>query len=161
MKNLINKNKGFSIVEVVVAAAIVLLIGTAFTGVLSQTTSLSSRALRIAQTSSLLEEGAEAVKTIRDEDWATISALNLNTVYYLSYNTNTNKWSLSTTPNTIDSLFTRTVVFSSVNRDVNEDISDTGTVDVKTKKVTINVNFNTQNGVVDKSMSFYISDIFN
>ncbi len=159
-----NKNiqkKAFSIIEVIVAAAIVLLVGTVFVGVLSQTISLSGRSMHVIQASSLLEEGAEAVKTIRDNDWTTISNLTVGTTYYLSYSSVTNLWSLTTTPSTIG-IFTRTVVISAVNRDSNDDIvSSGGTLDVKTKKVTITTSFNSQSGTISKTLVFYISDIFN
>lgn len=161
MIKFLHKNKGFSIIEVVVASAIVLLIGTGFTGALSQTIALSENALHIGQATSLLEEGAEAVKSIRDDSWTTISGLTVGTTYYLSFNDTTKKWALSTTANTIDSMYTRTVVVSAVNRDSNDDIASTGTLDASTKKVTINVIFNGRTGQVTKTLSLYISDIFN
>ena len=117
--------------------------------------------MHVIQASSLLEEGAEAVKTIRDNDWTTISNLTVGTTYYLSYSSVTNLWSLTTTPSTIG-IFTRTVVISAVNRDSNDDIvSSGGTLDVKTKKVTITTSFNSQSGTISKTLVFYISDIFN
>jgi hypothetical protein len=109
----------------------------------------------------LLEEGAEAVKSIRDANWSTISGLTIGTTYYLSYNTSSNAWSLTTTPSTVDS-FTRTVVFSSVNRDSNDDIAAAGTLDARTKEVTITVSWPAEDGrTLSKSLSLYIADIFN
>lgn len=161
MNKLLNTNKAFSLVEVIVAAAIVLLIGVAFTGSLSKTISLSNRALRTAQSTALLEEGAEAVKTIRDNNWATIAGLTVGTTYYLSYNTTTDIWSLTTTPSVIDNIFTRTIVLSSVNRNATDDIAVSGTLDPKTKLVTVTTTFTSDGMTVTKSLPFYISDIFN
>ena len=165
MSKIIKIYKGFTVVEIVVSAAIILLVGTVFTSVLTKTTFLSSKALRIVQTNSLLEEGAEVVKIIRENDWNTISGYSLNTNYYMDfypYNVNENVWMLSTTPNKVDNIFTRTVVFSSVNRDSNDDIvTSGGTLDARTKKVTVTVSFNVQGTTFSKSLVFYITDIFN
>lgn len=126
---------------------------------------LSNQALRQTQASFLLEEGAEAVKSIRDASWATISGLTLGTNYYMTFNTGTNTWSLGTTPlGTIDGLFTRTVVLSGVSRDSNDDIVTSGGTydDARTKKVTVSVSWPLSDASTSsKDLSFYISDIFN
>ncbi len=153
--------KGFSLVEVLVACAIIsvstfALISSAQKGIL-----LSNQALRQTQASLLTEEGAEAVKSIRDTSWSTISALSLNTNYYLSYNNSTNVWSLGTSPTSlIDSVFTRTVVISAVNRDATDNIASAGTLDSRTKKITINISWPESNGTKTKTLSYYLADIF-
>lgn len=156
------KNYGFSLIEVLIACAIITtsifaLISTAQKGI-----SLSNQALRATQASFLAEEGSEAVKSIRDGSWATISALSLNTTYYITYNTSTNTWSLSTTPTAaIDSIFTRTVTFSQVLRDSNDDIAATGTADSRTKKVTVVVSWVSSDGsTISQTVPFYLADIF-
>ena len=112
------------------------------------------------QASYLLEEGAEAVKTIRDGSWATISNLTVGTTYYLSYNTSTNAWSLSTTANTIDNFFTRKVMLTAVNRDANEDIAASGNPDTRTKEVSVTVTWPYSGTTISKTLSFYLADIF-
>lgn len=162
MKNIFykNSNKGFSLVEVVVASAIISIITFAIVSAAQKGLALSQRALHQTQASYILEEGAEAVKTIRDANWTNISALTIGTTYYLSYNNTTNTWSLSTTASTIDSFFTRKVQLSEVNRDANDDIASTGTVDTRTKKVDVIVSWLSSGITVSKTLSFYITDIF-
>lgn len=156
-------NSGFSLVEVLVACAIISVMIFALMSAAQKGILLSSNALKQTQASLLLEEGAEAVKSIRDANWTSISNVTLDTTYYLSYNTNTNLWSLSTTPTAlIDTIFTRTVTLSQVFRDANDDIASSGTVDTHIKKVTINTSWTASDGTTfSKNLSFYLADIFN
>ncbi|MFA6393178.1 MAG: type II secretion system protein [Candidatus Paceibacterota bacterium] len=172
----LNKKKrkftiGFTLVEVLVACSIItismfVLMGTAQRGV-----SMSGLALSKSEASLLLEEGAEAVRAIRDNDFATISSLSLDTPYHLFFNTTTRVWVLD--PSTvnlsgsipsypIDGKFDRTITISSVGRDANDDIlASGGTVDARTKKVSVDVSWVSSGITNTKSLSFYITDIFN
>jgi len=169
-KNKFVSNKGFSIVEVIIATAIISVTIFALMSTAQKGIELSNQALRQSQANTLLEEGAEAVKSIRDADWVTIADLTLDTDYYLFFNITTNIWSLnlsSITPSgsipiyPIDSIFTRTVLVSSVDRDANDDIIELGTLDLKTKKINITVSWIASGGLKSKSLSFYLADIFN
>ena len=114
-KNILNKKRGFSLVEVLVACAIISLTIISLMSAAAKSIELSYRALKQVQASLLIEEGVEAVKSIRDNNWDTISVLDLDTEHYLSFDINTNKWSLSVDPTVpIDEVFTRKVIFSSV-----------------------------------------------
>lgn len=159
-----NYKGGFSLIEVLIACVIISTSTFALMSASAKGNQLSVKAVRQTQASFLLEEGAEAVKSIRDADWANISGLTVGTTYYLSFNTGTNVWSLGTTPTSpVDSIFTRTVVFSAVNRDANDDIvSSGGTLDARTKMVTVSVSWTTSGGEASsKDLVFYLSDIFN
>ncbi len=159
--NKINITTGFTIIEILIACAIISASSFAIVSAVHKGIQVSNQALRQVQAGLILEEGAEAVKTIRDNSWATISSLSLNTTYYLSFNTSTNLWSLTTTaPSAIDGIFTRTVVFSEVLRDSNDDIASSGTTDTRTKKVTVSVSFGLSSGTTTKDIIFYIADIF-
>ncbi len=157
-----NKNTGFTLVEVIIACSIISLVTIALMSSASKGIELSGRALRQTQASMVLEEGVEAVKSIRDNSWTTISNLNLDTNYYLTFNTNTNTWSLGITAVTpVDSIFTRTVVFSAVNRDANDDIASSGTLDTGIKKVNVTVSWQTKTGTNSKNITFYLTNLFN
>lgn len=153
-------NKGFSLIEVIIASAIISILTFSVTSASQKGLLLSQRAMHETQASYLLEEGAEAVKTIRDGSWATISNLTVGTTYYLSYNTSTNAWSLSTTANTIDNFFTRKVMLTAVNRDANEDIAASGNPDTRTKEVSVTVTWPYSGTTISKTLSFYLADIF-
>jgi Tfp pilus assembly protein PilV len=161
-RGLLNSKAGFSLVEVLVACAIISLTIISLMSAAAKGIELSYRAVKQVQASMLIEEGVEAVKSIRDNSWDTISALDLDIEYYLSFDINTNTWSLSIDPTApIDDVFTRKVVFSSVDRDENDDIVSSGTLDEKTKKVNVTVSWLSQNETVSRSINFYLIDIFN
>jgi type II secretory pathway pseudopilin PulG len=151
------KNKGFSVIEVVIVCSILSICVFALMSSSAKSIQVSNQSLRQAQATLLIEEGVEAVKTIRDNAWTNISNLTNNTNYYLSFN---NTWSLATTPNTIDGIFTRNIVFYPVYRDGDYNIASSGTLDQGIKKATVTVLFNNSSGVVSKSLSFYVSNIF-
>jgi len=161
-KNII---KGFSLVEVLIACAIISISIIALMAASTKGIQLSNETLRQTQANLLLEEGAEAVKSIRDAAWTNISAITPDTNYYLTFNTGTNTWSLGTTATgAIDSIFTRVIVFSGVSRDANDDIVTSGGTydDARTKKVTVTVSWpSSENSTSSKDLAFYISDIFN
>jgi prepilin-type N-terminal cleavage/methylation domain-containing protein len=162
---MIDKNKtqqkGFTLVEVIIASAIITILMFALMQAAQKGIVLSSQALEKTKASFLAEEGVEAVKSIRDNDWNTIANLSLNTNYYLSFNSNTKKWELNNTNNIIDSQFTRSIVFNSVNRDSNDDIvSSGGSLDGLTKKVTVEVSWSSYGVSNNKNLSFYVANIF-
>ena len=166
-------NKGFSIIEVVIVCSVLSICVFALMSSSAKSIQVSHQALRQAQATLLVEEGVEAVKSIRDNSWTDISSLTINTDYYLFFNTSTNLWSLrlsssgtsapsGSIPNyPIDSVFTRKIVVSPVYRDGNYNIASSGNLDAGTKKVTVTVSWNGQSSVVSKNLSFYISNIFN
>ncbi len=156
MKKLNIKN-GFGLIEVVVGAAI---ISIAFLGLMS----VANLSFKILQKSSnnikagfLLEEGAEAVKIIRDSGWNNISSLSNGVNYYLNYNGVT--WATSTTLVYVDN-FERKFVLNEVLRDANDDISPSGVVDPDTKKVTISVFWKEGGSAVVQTFSIYITNLF-
>lgn len=170
-KNKKTKSKlvcGFTLVEVLVACSIISVSMFALMTTAQKGLSLSNQALIKSQANLLLEEGAEAVKSIRDNNWADVST-NV-TSYHLFFNTTTKLWSLNSSTSSlsgcipfypIDGVFNRTVTIASVGRDANDEILVSGgTVDPGTKKVIINVSWVTGVGLSSKSLSFYISNIF-
>jgi Tfp pilus assembly protein PilV len=163
MKKIINnkfKNSGFSVIEVLIACLIISMVSLSLISATTKGISLSNRALRQIQANMLIEEGAEAVKAVRDSSWNNISSLTEEN-NYLSFASNT--WSLSNANQTevIDGIFTRTIKLSSVNRDANYNIAPTGNIDAQTRKVSVVVSWNSSGVTVSKQISFYINDIFN
>lgn len=150
-------NLGFALVEVLVATAIITGSVIATINVAQKSIQISRLSLHQAQATLLLEEGAEAVRSIRDTSWTGISSLASGTSYYPTY---TGIWVLSPTSSTIGS-FTRTVTFTNVLRDSNGDIvSSGGTADTGTRQVTVSVSWSELGTTQTKSLSFYIANIF-
>ncbi|MCC7436640.1 hypothetical protein IT402_02065 [Candidatus Nomurabacteria bacterium] len=152
------KQKGFFLIEVVVATAVAATVVIFLLGLVQNTVRISAAALERTQASYLLEEGQEATKTIRDGGWSNISLLSNGTNYYFLWSGS--EWTLNTTPSSVDS-FTRTISFEEVYRDVNDDIASSGgTLDTRTRKGTVTVSWTTSSGSSkSESLTFYIADI--
>jgi len=149
---------GFMMVEVLIALSIIVVSILAAMGVTQKSVSVSRQSLHAAQAAFLLEEGTEAMRILRDNNWSNVSGLNPINTYYFSFSGTT--WSVSEAPSQIG-IFTRTARVDSVNRDaVTGDISISGTNDPGTKLITITVSWSESGRVVSKNLMFYLSDIF-
>ena len=145
-------------VEVVVVASIIVVSILAAMSVTQKAIYVSRQSLHISEASFLLEEGAEIVRIYRDNSWSNISSLNIGINYYPSFVNNA--WVLSTVPSTLG-IFTRTVSIANVNRDAStEDIAGSGVNDPGTKLITIIVSWTEGGDIINKTLSFYIMDIF-
>jgi hypothetical protein len=126
------------------------------TATLQKSVQVAQLSLARGQANLLIEEGAEAVKLIRDTSWASITAIPTNTTRYLAFTGGT--WTVTSTPNTIDG-FTRTIVVTDVSRDATDDIASTGTLDTGTKKVTVTVSWQAKGTTQTENLIFYVADI--
>lgn len=155
-----NKTKGFMTIEVLIVAAIITVSTLAAMMVTQKSVSVSRQAFHVTQASFLLEEGAEAVRILRDNAWTNISGLTAGTNYYLKFSGGT--WITSSTASDgVIGIFTRTVGMSNVNRDgITKDIATVGTNDVGTKLITVTVLWNEGGTALSKTLLFYIMDIF-
>lgn len=150
--------KGSLMIEAIVAISIVTIIILGSMTVAQKSLQISQRSLTHTQANFLLEEGAEAVRIIRDDNWNNISNLALNADFYLVFNSGT--WSLNSTPNTIDQ-FTRKVQLASVYRDASTgSISSGGNLDSGAKLITITVSWHESGILISKNLQFYLMDIF-
>ncbi len=160
------KNKGFSLVEVLIGAGIILMATTSVLSAYSLYLRAAVSNTSNIQASLLSEEGIEAVKSIRDGSWTSnIVPLSLNTNYYLAWNSSSSLWTLSTTASSIDNTFFRTVVFSNAYRDSSSNLTASttfgATIDSGTREITANVSWLDRGATSTRSISTYISNIFN
>jgi hypothetical protein len=108
----------------------------------------------------LLDEGAEALRLMRDDGWTTnIASLTVDTPYRLAWN---NAWTATTSTALIDNYFDRTFTLSSVSRDASsyDIVSSGGTADTNTKKATVSVSWNDGSGTTTKSVELYLYNRF-
>jgi type II secretory pathway pseudopilin PulG len=152
------QNRGFMIVEILIAISIITVVILAMMVVAQKSIYVSRQAVDATEATFLLEEGAEAVRILRDNNWTNISGLTASANYYPLFAGGT--WTLSSTPNTVD-IFTRKVSVAAVLRDnATKDVSVSGTNDPGTKLVTVTVSWVEGGTTVTKTLSFYILDIF-
>ena len=154
-----SQTAGFSLVEIVLAAAIIATTLVSVVAIAGKSVQVSHQALDTYIAATLLEEGAESVRTLRDTNWSSISSLTTGTQYYPTFSNTTHSWSLTTTPTTVG-IFTRSVTVGSVNRDGVYDIATTGTSDANARLVTITVSWPEGSQTLSKTLSFYILNIF-
>ena len=126
-------------IEVIIVLALFLLISVGVIGALSSSLGASKRGSDTIAATGYVKEVVEAVRSIRDRDWAEVTA----GTYGLD--TGAGYYELQGSGDTLgpNNNFTRTITIEDVNRSpgLQGDISDTGTNDPNTKKVTVDINW--------------------
>lgn len=156
--------RGFSLVEVVIGTALILLSLTGLVAGYSFYLKAGLKNTDTLKTAFLLQEGAEAVTLLRDDAWNTFSALAVGVPYYLSWSGT--KWTATSTATTTDALFTRTFVLDEVyRRDSDKDIvasssPDTKTLDANTRKLTVRVSWGTAQSAEERRVVTYLANLF-
>lgn len=141
-------NKGQSLIEILIAIALTaIFLPALITGLVASREGRAQQIQRLEATT-LAKEVEEAVRTVRENDWNSFA---VNGTYH-PINSGTT-WTLVSGSELING-FTRSVVVSDVQRDINGDIvASAGTVDPSTKKVEISVSWNTP---ITSSVSYTI-----
>lgn len=152
-------SKGMSLVEVLVAAAIIVASVVSIMGAYAGLTSLSLKNTPKLQAAMLLAEGAEALRIMKESGWSTnIGNLTNGTTYRFTWDNSESRWKSTTTVSLIDGMFDRTFVLSAVNRDATtfDPVTSGGTLDSNTKKAVIQVSWSDGTSTTTKSVETYI-----
>lgn len=149
--------KGFSIVEVLVVAALLLTVTVSVSQIFPRFIVSFREASSAVKANYLLEEGVEVVKIFRAESWGkNISALQNNTPYRVSFDVGNMTWATTSSAELIDGKFDRTIILSEVYRDMDGKIASSGNVDADSRKVDVNVLWQTEAGTTTKTLTTYI-----
>lgn len=117
---------GIALVEVLLAVAIITVIGVAVSySIISYTTARESL-LTDVKTAYLAEEGYELMRALRNDDWSTFESLALDTPLFLSVSTST--IAIAGGSEVIDGTHSRQVILREVWRDSDDDITASTTV---------------------------------
>lgn len=155
IRNTQGDTRGAGLIEVVVGTAI---IAVSIVGILAALNLFVRAGLGTTadvQATFIAEEGLEVMRGLRDGAWSNIDSLASGTAYHLARVGGA--WEATTTAQTVDEKFTRTVTIDDVyRRDSDDDIvpatsTDPNTLDPDTKKVTVSVSW----GVVDTTHVAY------
>lgn len=153
------KNKGISIVEVVISSAIIAISVVGIVTALQSFLIISLGNSEKTQAVLMLEETSEVVQYIRDKGWsANINYLDDQTDYYIVWNGL--DYSLTDSPQLEKGKFTRKLVFEEVYRDSNDDIVESGTLDEGTRKVVVNIEWTGTDGSQTVSSEFLIHNVY-
>lgn len=154
-----SKNRGFGLVEIIVALAIITSALLAIAGVSRLAFAVSQQSVLRLQAGFLLEEGIEALKSIRDRSWDDFSAIPTATTSYLVFLGGV--WeSTSTEPALISGIFRRSAELQNVLRDANDNIAASGEPDADSRKVIVRVLWKERGSDVSKEVISYINKIF-
>jgi hypothetical protein len=155
----VNKySRGLSLVESVIASAVVSLFVGALALSFSAFLRVTSVNLESVKAAFLVEEGMEAVKFLRDADWQNIASLNTDFNYYLNFTGSS--WELVTEGFLMDDLFLRSLVFDDVFRGSNGEIVQSGgTLDPGSRILSVSVSWFSRGATTTRSVSTYIADI--
>ena len=161
-KNIFNvkKNKGISLIEVIIASAIITLSMISISAVYGNFLTLSLANTDKVQAAFLLDEGNEAIKTIRNYSWSSIASSTINTDYYLIWQDN--RWQSTTTPFLIDGKFIRKFTIENVYRDPDtlNIVYSGGVINNDSKIIKMEVNWDYKGTTLTKNSSMYIFNLY-
>lgn len=152
-------NKGFSVIEVVLAAALFMLFSTSAVGVVLQGFNANRLGAEETIANQFAAEGIEAVKSIKNQAYS-----NLVNSTGIGVTRISNVWAFSGTNNILThnstDNYTRVIKVESVNRDGSGNIvASGGTLDPDTKKITSTVSWNFNSARPESVvLSSYLSD---
>ncbi|MBI5134378.1 MAG: hypothetical protein HZA81_03265 [Candidatus Taylorbacteria bacterium] len=157
-KRTTDRTKGSSLVEVVVAAAILGSVSLAFFGSFAALSRFHQKSMLSIKGSLLAEEGLEALRLMKDDGWTNLSAIPTATDRYLALGTST--WSASTTPEVVDGVFYRSFRLYPVSRDASDDIVTAGgTVDPDTLLAESAVSWSWRGSTTTVTYMTYVTNI--
>ena len=119
--------KGISLIEVLVGVAVLSMVLGSVVLTLTVFFSSAGRTLADTRATYLAEEGIEAMRFIRDEDWNEIVSLATSTTYYFDISTTT--LATTTVPEVIEGIYSRSFVLDNTERDGNDDLVESGGTD--------------------------------
>jgi hypothetical protein len=150
--------RGSALAEILVSGAIILVVMTSLYATHSFFVVQAHTNTQKLKANFLLEEGIEAVKTMRDFGWANISDLSEGSDYYLQFTGG--RWATSTAESAVDGVYYRTFVVENVNRSSSGDIATSGgTLDAGTRKLTVTVSWQNRGATSTRELSTYIANI--
>ena len=149
---------GSGLIEVMIGIAVLTTVVIGVVSSFQYMVRTSAETAHATQAQFLLEEGLEAMRIRRDDAWSNLSSLTPGTWYTLFWNGTT--WTTSAGTISIDGIFDRRVKIDTVRRDGDDDIAASGTLDPNTYKVTASVSWNTGTASTTRTLSTYLTNIF-
>ncbi len=140
MSTLFSKHdKGFGLVEILIAASIITVVITAASAAWNQYIKLAAASAITVRTALLTEEAGEALQLIRDRSWTSnIAPLINGTAYYLTWNGS--NYATTTTPIAFRDQYAIKFMMSAVSRDGSSNIvTSGGSNDTNSRRATIQI----------------------
>lgn len=132
------QRSGFSLIEVLVASAIITTVVVGVVGALRLYASTAAADAARTQAALQTQETAEVLQILRDEGWSDhIANLSLGVSYQLAWNGSS--YQATTSPVLIDGIYQRSFTLSAVHRDSNDNVAASGAVDNGSRLATITI----------------------
>lgn len=148
--------RGQSLLEVILVTFLFAVLGTGLLSTVLSSTFVSSRGLEYSVGTGYIQEGIEAVRSIRGRDWSELT----NGTHGLT--TASGYYDFAGTSDALDGgRFTRTITIEDVYRigSLSGQIADSGVLDAATKRVTINVTWEVPAGLTKNiDAVFYVTN---
>ncbi len=158
----VRRSAGFGMVEIIIGTAVLATTMLGISALFQKTLSVGSATQSVLQANFILEEGIEAVRIMRDGGYANnILGLSTTTPTYLAWSSVTSRWATTSVNTLIDARYERRLDVADVKRDVNDDIAEVGTYAPDTKLITMTVSWSDRGATTSRSISTYITNIFN
>ncbi len=152
-------NRGISLIEVLIGVSLFAVVVVFTANALGLFFANATVVREHTKANLLAVEGQEMVRGIRDLNWNTLEALTIGTSYYLDIDPTT--LALGTTPEVIDSTFTRTVTLANAYRNADDDLvastAPGATIDAGSRLVTVTVTWGSGESV---SLTALLTNIF-
>lgn len=152
--------KGISLVEVIVVLGMLGVVVMAMVQLnLMYSKSISAGSLGI-RASAVAVETMEALRSIKEENWAVLADLIPGNTYYLSFSEDDKKWSVEVSdPGKIGGIFSRSFKMSEVYRDYATDsISQSGALDDGALGIEANVYWNESGAAKNLRVKSYLEN---
>jgi type II secretory pathway pseudopilin PulG len=153
-----NKSAGVGLIEIIIATSIIAIALSALAGLGNFSLKIQNRLQKNTMANYLASEAIEAARAVKDESWLSLSSLATDTALHPAQSGNPVKWVFSANSESIGN-FSRQVIISNVNRDANDDITQSGgTLDANTKKITATIDWTEQGQSQQISLSTYLTN---
>ncbi len=151
-------HKGSTLLEVLVVAGILSAICLSFIGTFVTVSRFHEKNMLAIKAELIAEEGLEALRLIKGNDWAGLSALTSGSTYY--FHLATSSWSVTSTPEVIDGEFYRSFRSYDVYRDASDNIvTSGGTIDPGTLLFEVSVHWPWRGATTTASYRTYMTNL--
>lgn len=154
-------SRGISLLEIVLVLGLLTIVMAAMVQLnLSAVSQVNSAAMSV-RAKYLAAETLEALRSLKEADWANLSNLSADRAYYLSFSDISRSWSIvSTDPGAIDGVFSRSFVLKQVRRDLatGRIVEAGGSLDAKTLLVEATVGWQEKGAAKNIKLSTYLAE---
>jgi len=157
IKNNFIPQSGFSLIEAVIAIAIITIILVSMVAVFQTMIIFEKKTIKTRQATMLADQAIEVAKSLRDDAWSNIADLTIGQNYYLNFDDV--DWSIGSIESTVNG-FTQTVTAETAYRDNDGKIAETGTADDSTRLIVVDVSWLYASATSTVTTKTYLTDLF-